>query len=848
MSTTPIQSEVSLLNGYAGVEGWYDEVYSTEGKLRPHWQRFVDAAQHLSRRDFEQRWLQAQRLLKQNSLAYPDHAEPKAIAHPWKLDAFPLVIPAEQWKTVAEALAQRAQLLDLVLRDLYGPQTLLREKVLPVEVLYRHPGFLLRYCRREAHQQQRLHMYAADLARSPDGQWWVLGDRTEAPSGTGFALENRIALSRMLPEVIHRCEVERLASYFVALKRRLATLSPRREEEPRVVILSRTGVSVNYFEDAFLARYLGYTLAEAGDLAVRENRVFLKTLGGLSPVDVLWRRPNSEHCDPLELSGASSIGVAGLMQAARSGNVAVVNSLGSGLIESPVLMAFLPQICMQLLGEPLKMPGVATWWCGEEKSRRYVIDRLDQLEIKPAYRRRGSGHGEALDLSKLSRDQLLARIEANPANYVGCEKVARSSAPVWENGSVGRSFIALRAFAVADGENYSVMPGGLTRISTSLAPLEMTLLSGEGSKDTWVYSEGPVEPVTLLKTKDEALQIRRGGVDLPSRAAENFFWLGRNTVRAEMLGRVIRIVVLRMTSEEESQDLSELAGLLRVLAYLGQLEPGFVVDEIKTQLRQIDHQIPRIVFDNQQTDSLRGIVTSVANQASAVRDLMSIDSWRILRQMDLDFWQSPHSDSLLDVLEKIDQLLVQLAAYAGYVSESMTRTYAWRFLDLGRRLERSLQLVSLIRITLEENHSPDPATLESLLEICDGLMTYRSRYFSRMQLAPVFDLLVTDETNPRSVLYQLLECAYHVEQLPPVPDGRIEQGLVASMITLLKNTNSEKVAGAFTAGNRRQISWLLQTIESTLPKLSDAVTHKYFFHSGPARQMGRIKPLQQLGR
>lgn len=813
--------------------------------MHPHWQRFAEAAAHLSSDEFSRRWLQAQRLLRQNSLAYPDPTDPHARKHPWALDAFPLAIGADEWRTMAEGLQQRAHVLDLVLRDLFGPQRLLCEGILPPEVLFRHPGFLLPYASPEKQPDRILHLYAADLARSPDGQWWVMGDRTEAPSGAGFALENRIAMSRMMPDVIHHCRIERHAPYFKAVQRHLESLAPQQDDEPRVVLLSRAAGTANYFEDAFLARYLGYTLAEAGDLDVRDNQVFLKTLAGLTRVDVLWRRPNSEHCDPLELSIVSPSGVAGLVQAVRSGGVALANKLGSGLVESPIFMAFFPQICQHLLGEPLKMPGIATYWCGEDKSRQHVLANLDKLVIKPAYRRRGFTRSESQSFAKLTRREISVLIEKDPGNFVAQEVVTRSTAPVWSEVTSERAYVALRTFAVANEDSYEIMPGGLTRLSATLAPLELSLLDGEGSKDTWVLADGPVEKITLLQTADEPVQIRRGGVDLSSRAAEHFFWLGRLSARTESLGKWVRAVASRLSSEEDAESVPELPILIRGLASQGMIEPGVVVEEIREQLPTIERLLPAAVFNNDDVNALRSTVSRMTVLASSVRDLMSLDTWRIIRQMDDNFWSSPKSDGLLDVMEKVNELLVQLAALGGNVADSMTRTHAWRFLDFGRRLEHALQTATLLSSVLDAKSSADHALLESLLEICDGLMTYRFRYFSRMQLAPVLDLLLCDDTNPRSVLYQVIQCFNHVNQLPRDihgPNVRPEQTLVASVSTLLKTTNSQEIAAAYNAGDPKPLKSLLQYIEDTLPKLSDAISHRYFFHSGPVVQLARISP------
>ncbi len=423
MSVSEMRSESGLFGQYAGTAKHYDEVFAAPGKLRTHWRRFTELTAALGKEEYGRRWDQARRLLEQNGLTYPDPSDPTSQRRPWELDPYPLLLPANEWRSIAAALRQRAKLLDLVLRDVYGPQELVKRGLLPAEVVYRHPGFRLPYCGQLPPQGRFLHFYAADLTRSPDGQWWVLADHTEAPSGVGFALENRLALSRMLPEVFRQCQVQRLAPYFVAVREELVRIAPQHYRDPRIVILTQEAGGHNYFEDAYIARYLGYTLVEAGDLAVRNNHVFMKTLGGLLPVDVLMRRPNSDDCDPLELSERSAFGVAGLMNSAHTGRVAVANTLGSGLVESPVFMAFLPGLCQALMNQPLLMPGVASWWCGDQKWLPYVLGRLPELEILPAYRTRGSEQASAEELTGLSNDELAGRIAANPTNYVAQERV-----------------------------------------------------------------------------------------------------------------------------------------------------------------------------------------------------------------------------------------------------------------------------------------------------------------------------------------------------------------------------------------------------------------------------------------
>lgn len=843
MSVSEMRSDAALFGPYAGAAPHYDEVFAASGKLRPHWRRFVELTGALGKDEFRRRWEQARRLLEQQGLTYPDPSDPAGRRRPWELDPYPLLIAADEWRTIDAALRQRATLFDLVLRDLYGPQELLQRGVLPAEVVYRHSGFRLPYSGQSPPRGQHLHFYAADLTRAPDGQWWVLADYTESPSGLGFALENRIALSRMLPEVFRQCRVRRLAPYFVDTRAEMMRLAPPHQRDPRIVILTQEAGGHSYFEDAYVARYLGYALVESGDLAVRNNLVFMKTLGGLLPVDVLIRRPNSEECDPLELSGRSPSGVAGLMNSVHTGRIAVANTLGSGLVESPVFMAFLPTLCQALLGEPLRMPGVATWWCGDVKWLGYVLEHLDELQIQYAYRRRGREDADAKELAELSRENLVERITANPFHFVAQERVSRSTAPTWNDGVARPAYVALRTFAVANGEGFSVLPGGLTRVSPSLDSLRTSLVEGHHSKDTWVLSDGPVAPITLLRTAEEEVPLRRGGSDLPSRVAEQFFWLGRQAERAESLARLVRTITLKLSSEVDSALLVELPSLLRVLAEGGQIEPGFVVDEIRTRLPAIERVLPISVFDDQQPHALRATVTKLAHLGATVRDRISIDTWRILRQTDEQFWPSSAESDLADMLEKLDGLLRNLSALTGLVLENMTRTQAWQFLQLGRRLERGLQMANLIRVMLHGIGATEHAVLESLLEVADSIMTYRSRYLARLQLGPVLDLLVTDESNPRSIAFQLVNCAAYVEQLPREAgsdDDAPEKQLVASLVEMIRKIDSQALAKKYVQGDTEELEWVFQSLETALPKLSDAVSHRYLIHAGPTQRLADI--------
>ncbi len=763
------KTAISLFESYAATRGLYDEMLDVDGQVRPQWQQFRGLVEGLGLDEFSRRWEQAQAQLNENGMAYGVYGDDEAEGpRPWNLDALPLLIPTAQWQQVSAALVQRAQLLNLILADLYGPQQLLARGLLPPEILFAHPGFQRPYHGHVPPGGRYLHMYSADLARSSDGTWWVLADRSEAPSGMGHVLENRIVLSRMLPDVFHLCQIERLAPYFIALRELLTQLAPNHRDNPRIVLLSPGPGTPSYFEDAYLARYLGYTLVQGSDLAVRNSRVMLKTLGGLVPVDVILRRTNSESSDPLELDGKGTGGPAGLLQAVRAGQVAVANSVGAGLVESPVFQAFIPRLCEQLLDEPLKMPNIATWWCGDPESGSYVLSHLDELVIRRAFRRRGDELAFNRNLNLLTSDQMARMIQASPRDFVAQERVERSTGPVWSAGQLAPAHIALRAYLAATPDSYIVMQGALARTSATPQPLDMSILTGEGSKDAWIVSDEPVSQVSLLRSQGSGMTLKRSGAELPSRVADDLFWLGRQLERADAQARLLRTFVSRLTDELSADAVAELPAMLRALAKQGQIEPGFAVEGMRDALPAIERALPSAMLDETQSGSLRSTVTTLFHTASQVRDRLSLDSWRIIRSINSRLrWPVGQSEfEVSDVPAVLDQLIIGLAALSGLVMESMTRSLGWRFLDLGRRMERAQQTTCLIASMLEHQQDVPGQLLEALLQAADSSMTYRSRYLADLQVAATLDLLLTDETNPRSVAYQLVAVAEHVESLP----------------------------------------------------------------------------------
>lgn len=822
---------------YVPLPGVYDEMVSRDGCLRPHWKRFIDGLQAMPDSELGKRWRLAERLLHENGLTYTvdDRSD-----RPWELDFVPVVLDARDWETLERGVLQRARLLNAILADLYGPQRLLKDGHLPAAAVFANPHFLRACHGIRPREDLFLHVYAADLGRGPDGRWWVLADRTQAPSGVGFALENRVVLSRCLPEQFREFNVRRLANYFQSMHDSLVSLTNR--DNPSIVLLTPGPASEGYFAHAYLARYLGYTLAEGGDLTIRENRVFLKSVDGLKPVDLILRRVDSEDCDPLELRSDSQLGIAGLLQAVRAGTVTMANALGSGMGESKAMLAFLPNLCQVLLGEDLLIPNTSTWWCGDEPERTFVLDNLDRLAIDSAFRRRTllSRTTNAVPGASLTPSERLAiidQITTRGNEYVGQELVTLSTTPVWTpNGLVPRP-MTLRVFAAACKDNgYVLMPGGLTRVSQSRDVRAIALHRGEGTKDTWVLSDEPVDSsFTLLRPPLSYVTPKRTGKDLPSRAADNLFWLGRYAERAEDIMRVLRAVIRRLT--EDATPVGNVAAMQRVLRVLLEKSPQSSAERTaSSRTEKLEKQLATLMHDPACPYGLQETLGHLHRTASLVRDRLSLDAWRTLSH--LHPHQGVHPLELGDSLDMLDGLIRILAAFSGMEMENMTRNHGWRFLDMGRRLERAQHMVDILRSLLARGNPAEDGSLVLLLELADSVMTYRSRYLTTPMLPPVIDLLLLDETNPRSVGFQVAALAYHVDQLPRDPDESArsaEQRLGLSLVTEVRLAEIAQLCEEDSEGRRDALDSLLNIVSTGLPRLSELISRDYFSHTEARR-------------
>jgi len=822
------------------------------GEVRPHWQYLASALEGLNRGELDQRRAEAERLLRENGVTYNVYGDPAGSQRPWSLDLIPFLIPSEEWRQIEAGLAQRAEVLNLVLRDIYGPRDLLRLGLLPPELIYGHPGFL-RPCHPLVSQKPHpLILYAADLARGADGRMSVISDRTQAPSGAGYALENRTVTSSIFPSVFRDSHVHRLAVFFQSLRGSLASYAPSGADEPRVVILTPGPLNETYFEHAYLANYLGYNLARGDDLVVREGRVWLRSVNRLEPVDVLWRRVDDNYCDPLELLPDSRLGIVGLVEAARQGRIAVVNPLGSSVLENPALHAFLPGIALHFLGRPLEFPSVPTWWCGQKRELRHVINNLDGMVIRLVHRRPNVRPVYGSLLSREQRRELIRHIRAEPHLYVGQEQIRLSCAPTLVDGKLTPRHAVLRAFLVARNDGYVVMPGGLTRVAPSSESLSVSNQAGGIAKDTWVIASEPEKQVSLLRNPAAIEPVSPLRPSLPPAAAENFFWFSRYAERADHGIRLMRTVLVyhSRTRFEEPYDQETLVALLQVLNRVTGTSFGLVGAQAATPPASLASDLTSSISNPCLRGGIAFNIKSLLQAANGVRDHLSTDTQRLLNEVQKSLLKLEclSGERFLEALEQIDELTTLLAGLSGLVVEGMLRGEAWTFWDIGRRIERSLLLATIVRGTLVQTR-PVPVEadlLDAVLRTFDSLIVYRRVYNAPPAMIPTLALLLLDEKTPRALRFQLSCLEDHVAVLPREAGIRQLSEMarcVLEAVTAVRLVDFSQWAFADpSTGIRVAIDELLSRIEQLLRSTSDLLTRDYFVDSRGPRQLLRTEP------
>ncbi|XDB00103.1 circularly permuted type 2 ATP-grasp protein [Sulfitobacter sp. LCG007] len=729
-SSVPSSAEGSrLLDAYQPLPGIADELKHPLGLMRPAWSGMIDHLSTLSPDAIEAAFARGDQHLADAGVFYRKYGDPTIPSRDWPYSHIPVIIAEQEWREIAEGLTQRADLLEAVMADLYGSNRLVSDGHLPATLVAQNPEWLRPMVGVKPRSGHFLHFLAFEIGRGPDGRWWVLTDRTDAPSGTGFALENRVASTRVFPELMQRGHVLRLAGFFGGFRDALDAL--RGDAASRVGLLTPGALTDTYYEQAYIARYLGLSLLEGDDLTVEDGAVKVRTVNGLAPLDVLWRRMDGIWSDPLELREDSRLGTAGLMSAVRQGRITLVNALGAGVLETQALMAFLPRIAHVLLGEGLKMPNIATWWCGQPGELAYVRQNAHRMLIGPARSTRmayetAATHSIGGRMRGAPAPDLDTWLTGNAPDLVAKELVKLSTTPVFDRGGLVPRPMALRMFLARTRQGWSVMPGGFARIGVDTENPTVSMLSGGSVADVWVLGERAVEPMTLLTTPSDTF-VRAPAYPLPSRAADNLFWLGRYTERTEGILRLLRAYHSRMDEEAT--------------------EPLLAI--IRDQLRQMG-------IDSREAlpTGLRACLDSAVRSASRIRDRFSVDAWAALIDMEksmarLGRTSRPGNDAALAA----SVMLRKISGLSGLIHENMYRATGWQFLTVGRALERAAMLSELL-VAVAGTQAPEGG-LDVAIEVGDSVSIHRQRYAVMASRDSVVDLLALDPSNPRSIRFQL---------------------------------------------------------------------------------------------
>lgn len=812
-------------------------VFQADGKPHEHWRYLLDSLQNMDPAVFAERQAKARRILRDDGATYNIYNDQETSSHSWQLDLVPSLISSENWGTIESGLLERAELFNLLLKDIYGPRNLIRQGVIPPEVLFDHPGFLRACNGISLPGEHDLILHSADLMQDAEGNICVLADKTQSPSGAGYALENRTVMSRVLPSLFRDSHVHRLAPFFQRLRSKLTSLAPN-QDQPHVVVLTPGPHNETYFEHAYLANYLGLHLVQSGDLVVRNGFVWMKSLDGLRRVDVILRRVDDWFCDPVELRSDSQLGVPSLLEAARAGRVAIANPLGSGILENPVLVRYLPAIAKALLGRELRLNSVPTYWCGDKADMAFVTSHLDDLVIKPFYRNQSSHSLVPSSMTQNQKQELITRIKRQPRQFIAQAKLLPSYLPSHVDGSLKPLPTILRSFAVASGSSYVVMPGGLTRTGTHQDVFTISNQAGSFSKDTWVIAS---EPERAQPSRDDTQTATNDKIEqgsLPSRVVENLFWMGRYTERAESSLRLLRTVFLLMNSENASS-LNCRRTLLQTVTAATATHPGFMVDNDELILAP-EKELQQVIANPHRFGGVRFNLTAMLNCADQCKELLSPDMLRVindirdtLSSLDNTFSGAPE--------ETLNPLVTALMALSGLIQESMVRSTGWRFIEIGRRLERSQQTTTIIRHLLanEMSEADQHSVNHALLLTLEVLISYRRRYGTRMQIPSCLNMVMLDIGNPRSLLYQLDQLNQHLaslrkpnsyQELQPEERAALEAETHIRLSLLHNLSRAED-------GKRKALDEHLEHTSKLLDAISNFISEKYFDHRENSQQL-----------
>ncbi|GAB4087929.1 circularly permuted type 2 ATP-grasp protein [Hydrogenophaga soli] len=818
---------------HSATPGHLDELREADGRMRPHWASFFQNVGMDGMGELNRRAQSLARQIRDNGVTYNVYADDHGTQRPWSLDLFPMVVSPDCWATIEAGVLQRTRLLNAMLADLYGPQQLLKKALLPPALVQGHPGYLRPMQGVQPLGGTWLNVAAFDLARGPDGQWRVVSQRTQAPSGLGYLLENRIAIARQFPKAFAGMKVQRLAASYQALVSGIRAMAPN-GPNARIALLTPGPYNETYFEHAFLARYLGLSLVEGSDLTVRDQRLYLKTLTGLEPVDALIKRLDDEWLDPLELRSDSALGVPGLLQVVRAGKLLLANAPGSALLESNALLGFLPAISRELLGQELILQALPTWWCGEPAALQRVLPQLRHGVIKPTYPNSPLQTLMGQSLSADTLDQMTGRMVQQPEDYTVQSYLPLSETPTWSGDQITPRAAMLRVYALADGpQSWRVLPGGLVRLAPR-GQLMASMQHGGSSADCWVMTEGEVDRTSLLQSAPTTLALAQSRRPVTSRAAENLFWLGRYTERAESTVRLAQVILRNLHDEEPSTRPLQawMTQQAQAQALVSAHVPGMSGPGAQ---RVFERSLIAALADADGAYSVGFNLRALRLAAANVRERLSQEQRHLIEQAELNFLDqcgvlgADTESAAQEALNALEEASEALAGITGAQTDRMVRDNGWRLLSIGRHIERLATLAQAMRQAFETGSVLDAAGFEALVSLFDSTITFHSHYQQRRDVVALLDLLLINRDNPRSLAWVLDTLRSRLRKLEQ-GDPEFAQRLFAD----LPDPSQWDLAHLSTPDAEGQHADLLDVLaacETSAFQLSDALSQQHFSHA-----------------
>ncbi len=842
----PISTNILFRDYFKDFKG-YDEVFTSDLGIDKNWDKLLDNLSGIGANALKNKQVEVDWLLAENGVTYNVYNDPKGLNRPWKLNVVPFIIQKKEWETIEKGIQQRSEVLNLLLKDIYGKRELIKKGIVPFEVIFSHRGFLRACDQIQYKTAKQLLIHSADLARGPDGRMWVVNDKTQAPSGMGYALENRLSINKIIPEVFGDINVEQPSIFFKDFNELLLKAAPSNKENPTVVILTPGPHNETYFEHSYLSSFLGYPLVKGNDLVVRSGKLWMKSLKGLKQIDVVLRRVDDVFIDPLELREDSYLGVAGLMEVVRLQNVAIVNPVGSGILENPGLIPFMNGICKYFLKEDLLLPQIASWWCGQEKERNHVFENLSSYVVKRIDRTHREHIYFCEFLTKSELKNLKKEILKAPYQFVAQENINFSTAPNFVGDHLEPRKIVCRTFSVAKNDGYSVMPGGLVRVAAEREELLVSNQKGGTSKDFWVVSDKQQQNIQHYSWQQTTDNPFAGIGDVPSDAAENLFWSGRYLGRAIVTARYLRMVLNQMANvqfNDRKSDSESLRILFQSITNITSTFPGFTGKNEEQAMQNPLKEIASVILDEKRDGSFAQTISSFNYSYYTLRNLWSRDMWRVFDSIQ-SLWQDLKSEEKITIpvlVKFFDRIITRLIAFMSLTEESILVKQGLLLYFIGLQMEQAFTTIAKFRslIIVQHNQELEYEILESLLNSHESLNIYRYSYKSYLSLENVISLTLLDKEYAKSLTFQIERLKKDISRLPNNSNEKFTvcQENISKALDLIENLKLEDLIKLDPESNMRlHLDEQLEKLSDLLHTTNLSISNTYFNHTYQQSQL-----------